>query len=70
MNIGFTELILILIIGVCVLGPQKAEKFAASLGRGVRSFKSALSEAKDITEPVTTEIKEIKESIDSIGKEE
>ena len=44
-NIGPLELILVLIIALVVLGPQKLPEVGRSVGRGMREFRSALSSA-------------------------
>jgi sec-independent protein translocase protein TatA len=57
-NIGPLELIVVLIIALIVLGPQRLPDVARSLGRGMREFRSALDrpdededEDKDKEEP-------------------
>ena len=44
-NIGPLELILVLIIALVVLGPQKLPEVGRSVGRGMREFRGALSGA-------------------------
>lgn len=46
-GIGFSELILILIIALIVIGPQKLPDLARSLARGLNEFKKAASEIKN-----------------------
>ena len=38
-NIGFSELILILLVAFVIVGPRDLPKVAAALGRGVRSIR-------------------------------
>lgn len=45
-GIGFSELILILVIALIVIGPQKLPELARSLARGLAEFKKAASEIK------------------------
>ena len=44
-NVGFPELIIILVIALIVLGPKKLPDFGRSLGNGMREFKDSLSGA-------------------------
>ena len=42
-NIGFPELMIVLVIALIVLGPKKLPDFGRSLGSGLREFKETLS---------------------------
>ena len=42
-NIGFPELIIVLVIALIVLGPKKLPDFGRSLGNGIREFKDSLT---------------------------
>lgn len=46
MGIGFTELIVILVIILILFGPGKLPEIGKALGRGIREFKDAQKEAK------------------------
>ncbi len=46
-GIGFSELLLILVIALIVIGPQKLPELARSLARGIAEFKRAASEIKE-----------------------
>ena len=48
-NIGPFELIIVLVIALLVLGPQRLPDAGKSLGKGLREFKDALS-GDDATE--------------------
>lgn len=51
-GIGFTELVLILIIALIVLGPEKLPGIATALGKAYAEFKKAGEELKkNIAEP-------------------
>lgn len=45
-GIGFTELLLILVIALIVLGPEKLPDLAKALGRAFAEFKKASEELK------------------------
>jgi len=53
MGIGFTELIVILIIILILFGPGKLPEIGKALGRGIREFKRAQKEFSDDTEEKT-----------------
>jgi sec-independent protein translocase protein TatA len=42
-NVGPLELIVVLIIALVVLGPQRLPEVARSMGKGMREFRSAIS---------------------------
>jgi sec-independent protein translocase protein TatA len=42
-NVGITELLVVLVIALIVLGPKKLPVMARNLGRGIREFKEAIS---------------------------
>jgi TatA/E family protein of Tat protein translocase len=46
-NIGFSEILLILLIIIILFGPKKIPELAQSLGKGIREFKKAIEDAKD-----------------------
>jgi sec-independent protein translocase protein TatA len=46
-NVGPLELIVVLIIALIVLGPQRLPDVARSVGRGMREFRSALESPDD-----------------------
>jgi TatA/E family protein of Tat protein translocase len=43
-NIGPLELVVVLVIALIVLGPQRLPEVARSVGRGMREFRTALTE--------------------------
>ncbi len=61
MGIGFTELIVILVIILILFGPGKLPEIGKALGRGIREFKDAQN---DIKKQVKTD-KENKEEEDN-----
>jgi sec-independent protein translocase protein TatA len=44
-NIGPTELIIVLVIALIVLGPKRLPQAGRSLGQGMREFKDSLTGA-------------------------
>jgi sec-independent protein translocase protein TatA len=42
-NIGPTELIIVLVIALIVIGPKRLPEVGKSLGKGMREFKDSLS---------------------------
>ena len=46
-NVGFPELIVVLVIALIVLGPKKLPDFGRSLGNGIREFKDSISGGSD-----------------------
>jgi Tat protein translocase TatB subunit len=45
-GIGMTELLVILVIGLVVLGPKKLPELARSLGRGLAEFRRASTDMR------------------------
>ncbi len=41
-NIGFPELVVVLVVALIVLGPKKLPDFGRSLGNGLREFKDSI----------------------------
>lgn len=60
-GIGFQELLLILVVALVVLGPQRLPEVAKSLGKFYREIRGSIDEVKDsITKDIST-IKEIQQ---------
>ncbi len=55
-GIGFTEILLILVVALIVIGPSKLPEFARTAGKGVRSFQDALNGIKQ--EVMSSEVHE------------
>jgi sec-independent protein translocase protein TatA len=45
------ELMVILVVALLVLGPQRLPEAARSVGRGMRDFKAALTDDNDESDP-------------------
>lgn len=46
-NLGFPEILLILVVVLLLFGAKRIPEIAGSFGKGIREFKRSLSEAKD-----------------------
>jgi len=64
-NIGFPELLFILVIALLVFGPKKLPEVGKSIGRAVREFRRTSDEIKGrIEEEIrVSEFKDIKEDL-------
>ena len=64
MKIGFTEIILIFIVALIVIGPDKLPFYAKKLGTGLREFRKATDDmTKDIRESVVEPLEEAQKPI-------
>lgn len=52
-GIGWSEILVILVIALLLLGPSKLPEIAKGLGKGIRDFRKALS---DVEDEVTREV--------------
>ena len=66
-KIGFGELLIILIIALVVLGPEKLPQAARALGKAIGSVKKYVREASEELE--IDELKQIKKDVDGIQKD-
>lgn len=57
-GMGPLEILVILLVGLIIFGPQKIPQLARNLGKGVTALKKA---ADDLTAEVTKELEEIEE---------
>jgi sec-independent protein translocase protein TatA len=61
-NIGPTELIIVLVIALLVIGPKRLPEVGKSLGKGMREFKDSLSgDRRDDEEDVTPPLHQAKQ---------
>jgi sec-independent protein translocase protein TatA len=60
MNIGWQEILLILLIALLLFGAKKIPDLARGLGKGIREFRKGLSEIDKPLEPEKDETKEAK----------
>jgi sec-independent protein translocase protein TatA len=46
-NLGFTEIMLILVVVLLLFGAKRLPEVGASIGKGIREFKRSLSDTQD-----------------------
>ena len=46
-NIGFPEILVVLIIALIIFGPKRLPELGRSMGRGIREFRSSISGKDD-----------------------
>ena len=46
-NIGFTEMMVVLLIVLLVFGAKRIPEIGASMGKGIREFKRSISDTQD-----------------------
>ena len=63
MNLGATELILILGVALIVFGPGKLPELGNALGKTIREFKGAIN---NIDEDIKKEVKDIKDEVNEV----
>lgn len=62
-NLGFGEILLIVIVALVVFGPNKLPQMGRSVGQAIREFKKATqSITEEVTKAATDEISEKKET--------
>lgn len=72
-NIGFPELLIILIIALLIFGPKKLPEVGKSVGRAIREFRRTSDEIKDkIEEEIRAdEFRSIKDELSKdVGEDE
>lgn len=71
MKIGFTELILVMVVALLVIGPDKLPQVMRQLGKGLAQFKAATDEAtkeirQSVVEPLEEAQKPLKEALEPV----
>lgn len=65
-NIGFMELMVILVIVLVLFGARRVPEIGASIGKGIREFKKNINEAdREIREPLRESLRDSRN--DSLG---
>ena len=54
-NLGFTEIMILLMVFLLVFGARRLPEIGQSLGKGIREFKRSISETSDAVTSGTTE---------------
>ena len=58
-NIGFMELMVILVIVLVLFGARRVPEIGASIGKGIREFKKNINEAdREIREPLQNSLRD------------
>jgi len=65
-QLGFGEMLVILVIALLVFGPKKLPELGKSLGKGIREFKKATNDLKSNWED---HIREAESSVDDVKQE-
>ena len=53
-NIGFPEILVVLIIALIIFGPKRLPELGRSMGKGIREFRSSISGKDDDDEEETS----------------
>jgi sec-independent protein translocase protein TatA len=61
-NIGFPEIVVLLIIALIVFGPKRLPELGKSLGRGIREFRGSVSGESDKEDEEDEELRELQQS--------
>ncbi|NOT06744.1 MAG: twin-arginine translocase TatA/TatE family subunit [Gemmatimonadales bacterium] len=54
-NLGFTEIMIILVVVLLVFGAKRLPEIGASMGKGIREFKKSISDAGESVTQLPTE---------------
>jgi sec-independent protein translocase protein TatA len=46
-NLGFTELMILLVVALLVFGAKRLPEIGSSMGKGIREFKRSITETQD-----------------------
>jgi sec-independent protein translocase protein TatA len=53
-NLGFTELLMILVIVLVLFGARRVPEIGASIGKGIREFKKNISDVdREVRQPIS-----------------
>ena len=67
-NLGFTELMVILVIVLVLFGARRVPEIGASIGKGIREFKKNINEIdRDVRDPIRDSIRGAGASDDRLG---
>lgn len=72
-DVGFLELLVILIVALLVFGPNKLPELGRNLGKAVSKFSSALrqttSEVRQEGQDITTEVNQVRDELQRTRRE-
>ncbi|MDB4876261.1 MAG: Sec-independent protein translocase protein tatA/E-like protein [Gemmatimonadetes bacterium] len=58
-NLGFTELMVILVIVLVLFGARRVPEIGASIGKGIREFKKNINEIdRDVRDPIRDSVRD------------
>ena len=64
-NLGFTEIMILLLVVLLVFGAKRLPEIGASMGKGIREFKRSISDASDAVTKLPEERDTAGRSIDA-----
>ena len=67
-NLGFSEIMIILVVVLLVFGAKRLPEIGASMGKGIREFKRSLSDAGDAVREVPEDRNAASRQLDAPGQ--
>ena len=67
MNLGMTEILIILLVALLLFGPRKLPELGRSLGQSIREFQRGAKSIREEFEKAT-DVKEVREIKDELSK--
>lgn len=75
LDIGFWEIVVIVVVIMLVFGPHKIPELSRAIGRGLREFRKAMSEiqnsieaeAESVKEPIRSATETARQSLDGVN---
>ena len=64
-NLGFSELMIIMVVVLLVFGAKRLPEIGSSIGKGIREFKRSISDAGDAISSPTDERTQLPRSMDA-----
>jgi sec-independent protein translocase protein TatA len=64
-NLGFSELMIIMVVVLLVFGAKRLPEIGSSIGKGIREFKRSISDAGDAINSSTDERTQLPRSMDA-----
>lgn len=69
-NLGFTEILLILVVVLLLFGARRLPEIGASFGKGIREFKRSLSDVTDaVNQPMPPDASQGQRHIDAAAQQ-